>query len=230
MSTISVEKITNVDLLRRANSFTTSKESKMTLAQAYKCGHSPIRTQLFWIELTEIPLFVASQLVRSHIGVQFFQLSKRTDRGGTDFRDVCRTYARIIESQCCNIENQTEEIVFDENEIEIPLNNLRATAEAIADLSNEFDRYAPTDLAFIVNAEAIINMAHKRLCNKASKETREVIQGICYEIEHYDADLYKHLVPQCIFRGVCPEPKSCGYIKTHGFVEARNEYINLFNK
>lgn len=225
MSTISVEKITNVDLLRRANLFTTSKVSKMTLAQAYKYGHSPIRAQLFWVELTEIPLFVASQLVRSHVGVQFFQRSKRTDRGGEDFRVECHDFGQRLDLIAENVDEGLSEKKADE------------LTQTLGEMENEvkawslrFDRYAPTDLAVIINAEALINMAHKRLCNKASKETRDIIQGVCCEIERCDPDLYKHLVPQCVFRGVCPEPKSCGYIKTQSFVDDRNEYVNLFNK
>lgn len=90
---VEITKLTDVKLLQRANSFTTGRDSHMTLAQAYRAGHSPIRTQLFWVECTDIPLFVASQLVRSHVGAQFFQRSKRTDRGGEDFNDVCRNLA-----------------------------------------------------------------------------------------------------------------------------------------
>lgn len=44
---VKVKKLTDVALLRKANSFTTGKGSVMTLEKAYKLGHSPIRTQLF---------------------------------------------------------------------------------------------------------------------------------------------------------------------------------------
>lgn len=67
---IKVHKLTDIDSLHRANSFTSGNESKMSLATAYKLGHSTIRTQWFEIEMTDIPLFVASQLVRQTQGVQ----------------------------------------------------------------------------------------------------------------------------------------------------------------
>lgn len=175
---ITVKKLTDVELLRKANSFTTGRDSHMSLAKAYAYQHSPIRTQLFWIECREIPLFVASQLVRQHVGVQFFQKSHRPDRN-PDAKDE--------------------------------------------------GRMTPTDLAFICNAEALMNMAHKRLCGKASKETREVVQAICELVEEQDPDLYKHLVPQCVYRGgICPEPKSCGYNKTGLFNKILTEYKKLF--
>lgn len=76
---VTVTKLTGVELLRKANSMTTGKESKMTLMQCYKAMHSNARTQLFWIEMHDIPLSVASHLVR-HIHAQPYQRSKRPDR------------------------------------------------------------------------------------------------------------------------------------------------------
>lgn len=210
---IKVTKLTDVELLRRANSFTTGRDSHMTLAKAYRAGHSPIRTQLFWVECTDIPLFVASQLVRSHVGVQFFQRSKRTDRGGCDFRKECEDLANglanAFDMDCGDV---TEDLCGKVN-----------------DLPNHFDRYAPTDLAFIANAEALINMAHKRLCAKASPETREIFGQICELVEDQDPDLYRHLVPQCVYRGgVCPEAKCCGYIRSEQGRAQLETYKKLF--
>lgn len=215
---VTVEKLTDVKLLQRANSFTTGHESKMTLAQAYRAGHSPIRTQLFWIECADIPLFVASQLVRSHVGVQFFQRSKRTDRGGEDFRQVCEDIAHSV--------SKTEDHLhmgfmstFDE------------AIEKIEALPDRFDRYAPTDLAFIINAEAIINMAHKRLCAKASAETRDLMTKIALEMAIADPELAEHLVPQCVFRsGICSEPKTCGWIYSGVGQTVLDGYIKMLQR
>lgn len=212
---ISVTKLTDIDLLRKANSFTTGRSSNMTLADAYRYGHSPIRSQLFWVELRNIPLFVASQLVRSHVGVQFFQRSKRTDRGGEDFFHVCDDLAEdvmsIQEVDVCasNKKGQFQEMIRDE----------------ILTLPQRFDRRQPTDLAFIANAEALINMAHKRLCRMASIETRGVFERIKEEVKAVDPDLHRHLVPMCVFRnGLCPEPKGCGFITTQRGKEALASY------
>ena len=221
---IKVIKLTNVDLLRKANSFTTGKESGMSLKTAYRTLHSPARTQLFTIEFEGIPLFVASQLVRSKAGVEWWQRSKRTDRGGANFQNECDALTDTLETQIENIEDgsfpYTREAVLD---------NLRDSVEIIKELPERFDRYAPTDIAFIANAEALINMAHKRLCAKASPETREIFGQICELVEEQDPDLYKHLVPQCIYRGgICPEPKGCGYNKTGLFNKILTEYKKLF--
>ena len=199
--TVTVWKLTDISLLRRANSFTTNRESKMTLATAYRLGHSPIRTQIFWIELRNIPLFVASQLVRSHIAVQFFQLSKRTDRGGKDFRRVCYDLADSVSGIS----------YWGGSQVEANRAQTRI-AEEIRQLSEQFDRYTPTDLAFIVNAEALISMSHKRMCSKASMETRLTFYLIRDKIAECDPDLFNHLVPVCVYRnGICAEPQSCRF-------------------
>lgn len=216
---IRVKKLTDVELLRKANSFTTGHESKMTLTTAYKTMHSPCRTQIFWITMEDIPLFVASQLVRSHVGVQFYQRSKRTDRGGVDFRNECEQLATDA-----GVIFPTGGYSFAEE-----YQHRATTADSIRLLPRQFDRYAPTDLAFIINAEAITNMSHKRLCAKASPETREVWQEVVSKIREIHPDLYMHLVPQCVYRGgICPEPKGCGYNKTELFNKQLIEYKKLF--
>lgn len=215
MARIKVTKLTDVNLLRLANSFTSGKESKMSLAKAYAYRHSPIRTQIFTIELEEIPLFVASQLVRSHVGVQWFQRSKRTDRGGEDFGEVCNNIAHDISKT--------------EDHLHMGFNSFfDEIIDEVLDLPEKFDRYAPTDLLCVINADAIINMSHKRLCSKASRETREIWEQVVNEIRNIDPDLANHCVPQCVYCGFCSEPKGCGWIKSQIGVAMRNDYLKLY--
>lgn len=223
---VEITKLTDVKLLQRANSFTTGRDSHMTLAKAYRAGHSPIRTQLFWVECTDIPLFVASQLVRSHVGVQFFQLSKRTDRGGEDFRIECHDFGQRIDVIAEQIdENMSEDKV---DGIIDALNEMETEVKAFP---TRFDRYAPTDLAFIINAEALINMAHKRLCAKASKETRDLMTKIALGVAIADPALAPHLVPQCVFRGgLCTEPKTCGWIYGGVGQAVLTSYVDMLNE
>ena len=215
---IKVRKLISVELLREANSFTTNKESKMSLQTAYRLKHSPIRTQIFWIEMRDIPLFVASQLVRSHVGIQCFQLSKRTDRGGEDFREECEEIAAMAGTIF-----PTDEYSFEEE-----YQHRATTADAIRLLSRQFDRYAPTNLAMLINAEAIMSMSAKRLCAKASKETREIWQKTLELIEEVDPDLVKFCKKPCVLSGVCRESKSCGYMASESYLTERRLYKNLF--
>lgn len=206
---VKVTKLTDVSLLRLANSYTSGKESNMSLATAYKHKHSPIRTQIFVIELRGIPLFVASQLVRSHVGIQWYQRSKRPDRGGEDFREVCKGLSNRIKNQEFSYEDIS-------NDIKI--------------LPMKFDRNAPTDLLGIMNAEAIINISHKRLCRKTSKETREIWKKVCDELYLVDSALAKHCVPQCVYCGFCPEPQGCGLIKSPHGEKMREDYLKLYER
>lgn len=220
---IKVTKLTNVDLLRKANSFTTGKESGMSLKTAYRTLHSPARTQLFTIEFEDIPLFVASQLVRSKVGVEWWQRSKRTDRGGEDFRVECHDFGQRLDIVAENVDEGLSEA--DADSLKQTLGEMESE---VKQWPSRFDRYAPTDLMCLINAEAIINMSRKRLCTKASKETREIWQKVCELIEECDPDLYPHLVKPCVATGVCREHKSCGYIKTMAFSRERENYKSLF--
>lgn len=209
---ITVKKLTDLNLLHRANEFTTGHESKMSLERAYFYGHSPIRTQIFWVEMKDIPLFVASQLVRQHVGVQFFQRSKRVDRGGEDFAEVCDDLSRDIAK------------IWEEQDAE----SLAGYQSIIINLPNRFDRYAPTDLACIINAEALINMAHKRLCAKASAETREIVEILRSKIAEVDPALAQMMVRPCVANGlICREPKSCGFNHTDMCFAAVGLYKSL---
>lgn len=220
---INVEKLTDVNLLQRANSFTTGHESHMSLAKAYRYGHSPIRTQMFWIEMRDIPLFCASQFVRSHVGVQWFQRSKRTDRGGEDFREECKEGIEKI-----NLANEMIECSYTDDP---PYTEIREAMdyakECFETFPNRFDRYAPTDLACLINAEAIINMSHKRRCMKASKETRKIWEQVLEHVKEVDPDLAKFCVKPCVHKGFCSEPKPCGWCGGKWYGHEREEYLKL---
>lgn len=82
---IIIKKLTDESVLRRACDMTRKPgmvPSQMTLEKIYRCEHSPIRTQQFWIELRGIETFVSVHLVRHNVGVTHFVESNRDDRGG----------------------------------------------------------------------------------------------------------------------------------------------------
>lgn len=92
------------------------------------------------------------------------------------------------------------------------------------------DRYSPVDMAFEANFQAIINISRKRLCNCASKETRDAWTLFLDEVvAHKEPELRKVCVPDCIYRGHCYEFKSCGYHKTKDFQDKLKEYREGIN-
>lgn len=208
---IEVTKLTDVDLLRKVAGNTTGKDCQMSLGKAYALGHSPIRTQLFLIEMRDIPQFVASQLVRHKVGAEWWMRSKRTDRGAKDFRLTCRSLADRLENIDRHPDKRAERVdVFN----------------SISGLPDLYDRHAPTDLMGILNAQAIINISRERLCAAASKETREVWEKVITQLIYCDPDLSNHCVRPCVATGICREGK-CNYINTTAYCDERADYVSL---
>jgi hypothetical protein len=221
---IKVTKLTDVELMRKAASMTSGKESKISLKRAYKSMHSLCRTQLFYIEFFDIPNFVVGHLVR-HVHAQPFVRSKRTDRGGEDFNDICRNLAFRVGT--CWI---TKDMDFDKGTF-IPkaLKECEEMAEKIERLPETFDRLAPQSMSLLLSAEELINISRLRLCTCASFETRLVWERVRTEVAKVDPDLAPFMVRSCIYRGgICPELKCCGYCDTKlGQTELSN-YKELF--
>jgi hypothetical protein len=85
---VSIKKHTGLEEARRAIEATCYGEmaSRATLSKVYRWMHSPMRTQLFEIELLGIPSFVATHLVR-HVSTQPYVSTRRSDRGATEVAD-----------------------------------------------------------------------------------------------------------------------------------------------
>ncbi len=81
------------------------------------------------------------------------------------------------------------------------------------------------DMDYEMNAQACINVARKRLCYQASKETRETMQEMKEEIAKEDPIVAACMVPDCVYRGACHEMNCCGFIKTKEYQKQREEYI-----
>lgn len=221
---IEVKEITPHELWRECAEMTTGKPCKMSWATALKNGHSLIRAQEWLIKLYDIPAFVMGHLVR-HVHAQPYVLSKRTDRGGEDFREVCKHLSFKVLTALVTSENlENKEI----NATRLA-DDLACYADEIDSLPEHFDRYALTSMALKLNAEEIINISHARLCAKASKETREIWRAVVDLISEKDPDLAKHCVPMCIYRnGICGEPRSCRYYSTEKGENERINYKMLF--
>jgi hypothetical protein len=64
------------------------------------------------------------------------------------------------------------------------------------------------------NMQNLIDVARKRLCYKATTEARELIED--FKLSLFDEGFMNEsevLVPNCIYRGGCPEFTSCGLYK-----------------
>lgn len=86
------------------------------------------------------------------------------------------------------------------------------------DRQDKYDRTkAPQDAIvshiMSINAQELVFMAHKRLCNQASEETKKVMQEICDKVVEVNPEFKEYLVPLCEYRnGLCTEFYPC-YLK-----------------
>ena len=74
------------------------------------------------------------------------------------------------------------------------------------------------------NAQALINISRRRLCAQASPETREAWKEVKAAVADADPILASVMVPECIYRGFCPEFHSCGYVNTEDYRKALDAY------
>lgn len=75
---------------------------------------------------------------------------------------------------------------------------------------DEAPRNTPVNLIYDCNAEELLTIANKRLCNLASEKTREVVKIMCLLALDKTPELEGLLIPQCRWLHGCPEMFSCG--------------------
>lgn len=80
------------------------------------------------------------------------------------------------------------------------------------------------------NAQALINISRKRLClGQPAPETRKAWEEVKEEISRHDPILASCMVKECIYRGFCPEFKSCGYTETDAYKQELEKYRKIKN-
>lgn len=94
---------------------------------------------------------------------------------------------------------------------------------------DEIPQGALVDHACEANAQALINISRKRLCNCASSETRQAWLLVKEKVKETEPEIAKCMVKECVYRGFCPEMFSCGYDKTPKFQEEIKEYRKGIN-
>ena len=62
------------------------------------------------------------------------------------------------------------------------------------------------------------------MCKQASKETQEAWRMVIAAIDTAEPELASVCVPECVYRGHCPEFYPCGYDKTNEYKVALEIY------
>ena len=91
---------------------------------------------------------------------------------------------------------------------------------------DELPQDAPVQHECEANAQALISISRKRLCNQAAPETRAAWEEVRRQVMEFDPVLGSVMVPECIYRGFCPEFHSCGYANTEDYARKLEEYRN----
>lgn len=83
------------------------------------------------------------------------------------------------------------------------------------DRQSQYDRGkapqdAPVSMIWTMNAEEWLTICNKRLCNQASKETREVIEMLRDAVAETNPEFIDEMVPMCVREGECHEMYPCG--------------------
>lgn len=93
---------------------------------------------------------------------------------------------------------------------------------------DELPQGALNDMDMTANAQAFINISRKRCCNCASLETRQAWRAVLDKLREIDPILESKCVPECIYRGFCPEfDRCCGYVNTELYKKKLEEYRSI---
>lgn len=163
--------------------------------------HSPIRLLEYDFTIENIRQFVTVHLVRHHEGCEKFVHTQRQD-----------------------INDEIEKIT--KKVIEV-LTDAGITHEGWRERDYLFQGQG-NDMDMTCNAQAFINISRKRLCNCASKETKEAWSIVIEMLKEVDPILAEKCVPECVYRGFCSETdRCCGYVNTKAFQKRLEEYRRI---
>jgi hypothetical protein len=167
--------------------------------------HSPIRLLEYDFTIEDIRQWVTVHLVRHHEGCEKFVHTQRQD----------------INKE---IENITGEIIRICKEEGLLRQGWRERDYMFQGEGNDMD--------MTCNAQAFMNISRKRLCyGCASEETRFAWQLVINALKEIDPILAEKCVPECVYRGFCPETdRCCGYVNAEGYKKRLETYRRIDNE
>lgn len=161
--------------------------------------HSPIRLLEYDFTIEDIRQWVTVHLVRHHAGCEKFVHTQRQDIND-QVEVITKRLMEILQQEGLLKEEWRERDYMFQGE--------------------------PNEMDMTCNAQAFINISRKRLCiGCASVETRMAWQVVINALSEVDPVLAEKCVPECLYRGFCPEGKKCcGYVNTEAYKQRLEEY------
>lgn len=164
--------------------------------------HSPIRLLEYDFTIENIRQWVTVHLVRHHEGCEKFVHTQRED----------------INQEIEKMTKMVMDLIYD---AELMREGWKPRDYMFQGEDNDMD--------MTCNAQAFINISRKRLCKGCpSPETRQAWEIVIEMLKEYDPVLASKCVPECIYRGFCPEfERCCGYVKTKEYQNRLTEYRSI---
>jgi hypothetical protein len=161
--------------------------------------HSPIRLLEYDFTITDIRQWVTVHLVRHHVGCEKFVHSQRQDIND-QVEVITKRLIEILKEEGILREGWRERDYMFQGE--------------------------PNEMDMTCNAQSFISISRKRLCYGCpSPETRQAWEVVIEALREVDPILAEKCVPECCYRGFCPETKRCcGYVNTDAYKKRLEEY------
>lgn len=86
---------------------------------------------------------------------------------------------------------------------------------------------APVNFTGDANVQHLIDTFRKRLCMMASRETRHYAEDFKIELHNHEPEISDVLVPNCVYRGGCPEPNGCSWYDAICVLEPKMASTNI---
>lgn len=164
--------------------------------------HSPIRLLEYDFTISDIRQWVTVHLVRHHEGCEKFVHTQRQDIND-EIERITKTIIDIFTREGLLKDGWRERDYLFQGQ--------------------------PNDMDMACNAQAFINISRKRLCYGCpSPETRMAWEIVIEKLSEIDPILAEKCVPECVYRGFCPENRRCcGYVNSDAY-KARLEKYRSF--
>lgn len=164
--------------------------------------HSPIRLLEYDFTIEQVRQWVTVHLIRHHEGCEKFVHTQREDINEAIEKMVSKIVELLKDASFARDDWKNRDYMF---------------------------QGAENDMDMTCNAQAFISISRKRLCKGcASPETREAWEIVIEALREIDPILASKCVPECMYRGFCPEKdRCCGYVNTGAFQYRLAEYRRM---
>ena len=164
--------------------------------------HSPIRLLEYDFTIENLRQWVSIHVCRHHVGCEKFVHSQRQDIN-SEVEVITKRLIDVLQEEGLLREGWKERDYMFQGE--------------------------GNDMDMTCNAQAFINISRKRLCmGCTSPETRLAWKLVIDALREVDPILAEKCVPECLYRGFCPETdRCCGYVNTDAYQELLKEYRSI---